>query len=348
MPKLKGLATGIGSLPHHDAEGALDLIFRYIPKIPFWPQLPRLNIREGMVAQFSENLPCLDINEEGLFFNGRDEDKKLEVFYDRIISGDVDYFKITPDSALGLHKFYQRLETEVPEETRFIKCHITGPFTFLGSINDDKGASLLHNPVFRQAIVKGLTMKALWQINTFRRFGKEIILFIDEPYLGCFGSAYTPINKEEVIDALKELSLGIKFPDVLVGLHCCGNTDWSIFTEIKTIDIISFDAFGFLDKLVLYADSLKNFFQRGGLLCWGAIPTQEFSGTESADLIIGKIKSGCDILIKKGLDAKLLSENMLLSPSCGLGALDVSRADKIFRLLKQVSEAVTSGIIKII
>ena len=61
MLKLKGLATGIGSLPHHNVDAALDLIFQYIPNIPFWPQLPKRDIREGMVAQFSENLPFLKI-----------------------------------------------------------------------------------------------------------------------------------------------------------------------------------------------------------------------------------------------------------------------------------------------
>ena len=137
--KLKGLATGIGSLPHKDADSALDLIFKYCPEIPFWPQLPKRDIREGMIAQFSENLPCLEFGSEGLFFEPKDKEKKLEKFYERIIAEDVDYFKISPDFASGLYKFYQRLEKSDLRNIELIKCQVTGPFTFAASIKNENG-----------------------------------------------------------------------------------------------------------------------------------------------------------------------------------------------------------------
>lgn len=338
MKNLKGLATGIGSLPHKDVEGALDLIFKYTPHIPFWPQLPKRDIREGMIAQFSEGLPCLRVSRDGLFFSTlQDKEKELEIFYERIIAGDVEYFKISQDFAFGLHKFYQRLEESGLKEVEFIKCHVTGPFTFAASIKDEGGNALLHNPVFMQAILKGLVMKALWQIKFFRKFNKKIIIFVDEPYLGCFGSAYTPINREDVVKGLRELTEGIKSEDALVGVHCCGNTDWSIFTDVQGIEIINFDAFGFLDRLLLYADNLKDFIKQGGILCWGIVPTQEFTDKETADLLIKKINHGIDILTKKGLERDLLLDRLLLSPSCGLGSLDSKKPEKIFKLLLDVS-----------
>ncbi|MDP3731848.1 MAG: methionine synthase [Candidatus Omnitrophota bacterium] len=339
MKDLKGLATGVGSLPHNDTEAALGLIFKYLPLIPFWPQLPKRDIREGMVAQFSENLPCLRVSRDGLFFSPlEDKEKELEIFYERIIACDIDYFKISQDYAFGLHKFYQRLENSSLSDIEFIKCQITGPFTFAASVKDEGGRALLYNPVFMQVILKGLIMKALWQIKFFKEFNKKIIMFIDEPYLGCFGSAYTPINREDVVKGLSELSEGIKSEGVLlVGVHCCGNTDWSIFTDVKTIDIINFDAFSFLDRLVLYADNLKEFLKRGGILCWGIVPTQDFSEQETASLLAQKIKQGMDTLIKKGVDKDLLLNNLLISPSCGLGSLDIKKSEEIFKLLSETS-----------
>lgn len=334
MLELRGLVTGIGSLPHKDVEGALDLVFKYTPNIPFWPQLPRRDICEGMIAQFSENLPGLKIAKEGLFFNPKDTERELEIFYERIIVNDVGYFKISKDFALGLHRFYQRLERSNLKDIEFIKCQVTGPFTFAAALSDEKGIALLHNSVFMQAILKALVMKALWQINQFRKFGKKIMLFFDEPYLACFGSAYTPINREDVLKGLSELVGSIKSKDILLGVHCCGNTDWSIFTEVSSIDIISFDAYGFLDRLILYADNLKDFFKRGGILCWGIVPTQEFTDKITQDVLIKKIKDGIDTLVKKGLDKDLLLNNLLLSPSCGLGTLDVEISEKVFSLLK--------------
>lgn len=333
MPDLRGLATGIGSLPHKDVNSALDLIFKYIPHAPFWPQLPKRDIREGMVAQFSQNFPCLQITPEGLNFKLENKDKELEEFYERVISQDLDYFKITEDYALGLHEFHNRLGKIELNNIDFIKCQITGPFTFAASINDESGIALLHNKVFMQAVISILTFKALWQIRFFKKFNKKIILFIDEPYLGCFGSAYTPMNREDVVKGLSELVAPLESENVLLGVHCCGNTDWSMFTEVRPIDIISFDAFEFQDRLALYADNLNGFFKRNGTLCWGIVPTQSFSAEETPDLLIRKLKEGIYQLKKKGIKEDLLLHNLMISPSCGLGTYTPEKAEGIFKLL---------------
>ncbi|MFZ2938619.1 MAG: methionine synthase, partial [Candidatus Omnitrophota bacterium] len=199
------------------------------------------------------------------------------------------------------------------------------------------GRALLHDPIFMQVIVKGLIMKALWQIKLFTKFAKKIIIFLDEPYLAGFGSAYTPINREDIVNGLTELTTAIKSENVYVGVHCCGNTDWSIFTGIKTIDIINFDAFNFLEKFTLYADSLKGFLKRGGIICWGIVPTQEFSGRETAESLKKKIDHGIDILLKKGLDKDLLLNNLLISPACGLGTLESAKAENILKMLSEIS-----------
>lgn len=339
MPDLTGLATGIGSLPHQDAELALDLIFRYLPSLPFWPQLPRRDAREGMLAQFSEGLPCLKLTPEGLIFNAQSQEKELEAFYEHIIAADIDYFKISPDYAAGLYAFYHRLKKVNLSQVSFIKAQITGPFTFAASLRDETGKSLLHQPIFMQAITKGLAMKVLWQIDFFKVFKKKIILFIDEPYLGCFGSAYTPVNRQDVVGILSELAreLTSATDDLLLGVHCCGNTDWSIFTDTDGIDIISFDAFSFLDRLLLYSQQLHQFLKDGRVLCWGIVPTLEFSGKETPHALLKMIDSAIDVLSKKGLDRKLLLENLIISPACGLGTLDTSKSQGILALLSETS-----------
>ncbi len=336
----QGLATGIGSLPYEDADKALDIIFTYCSQMPFWPQLPRRDPREGMVAQFIEHMPCVKWFRDGIVFDARRSDQELETFYDRLIAVDTEYFKISRAFAFGLHAFYQRLEKADLSCVAGIKCHITGPFTFAASVKDENGAALLHNPVFMQVIIKTLAMKAIWQIRLFRKFGKKIVVFLDEPYLGCFGSAYTPINREDVVKGLAEITESIRAEGALAGVHCCGNTDWSLFTDVSAMDIINFDAFGFLDRVLLYADNLKVFLQRGGMLCWGIVPTQDIPAGLTGEALLERIKSGLVILEKKGVPAKKALENMLLSPSCGLGALDPGAPGTIFPLLAKISSLV--------
>jgi methionine synthase II (cobalamin-independent) len=338
MRRITGLATGIGSLPFKDPDEALDLVFKHIPHIPFWPQLPKRDIREGMILQFSENLPCLEIIDGDLIYRGRDRDRELEVFYEKVISQDLDHFQITPKFAAGLHRFYHRLKEADLKEVDFIKLQITGPFTFLAGVNDEKGVSLLHDKVFRQALIKGLNMKALWQVKLFSEFAKKAIVFIDEPYLSCFGSAYTPLNKYDVVQGLTELGEGLKAAGALLGVHCCGNTDWSIFTDIPEVDIINFDAFSFQEKFVLYAQELSAFLRRGGFICWGVVPTQNFSGKEDPQMLAEKIRQGINVLSKKGVEEKLLLNNLLISPACGLGTFDQRLAEGIFELLGKTSD----------
>jgi len=51
----------MGSLPHLEADDALDVIFRYVPEIPHWPQLPRCSPREKFVFQALQPLVNFDL-----------------------------------------------------------------------------------------------------------------------------------------------------------------------------------------------------------------------------------------------------------------------------------------------
>jgi methionine synthase II (cobalamin-independent) len=338
MTVLKALATLIGSFPHKNADEALDLIFQYASAIPCWPQLPKRDTKEGMVAQFSEGLPCLKLSNKGLYLDESNKEEELEDFYAAIIDKDIQKFEISEDYSQGLWRFYQRLEDSDLSKISYIKCQITGPFTFAAGINDASGRPILHDAVFMQAVIKGLAMKALWQIELFRKFKKEIILFFDEPYLSCFGSGFTPINRENVVAGLKDLASTVKSKGVFLGVHCCGNTDWSIFTDVEAIDIINFDAFGFLEKVTLYAQYIGKFLERDGALCWGIVPTQEFSEKISKKILLDKIKEGMDVFKNKGVREDLLRERMLVSPACGLGSLEPIKIEPILKLLAQVSQ----------
>ncbi len=334
---IKGLATGIGSLPFKEPEQALELIFKYIPRAPFWPQLPKRGIREGMVEQYSEGLPGLKMTDDGLIFDRKSAENGLENFYERVISQDIASFRISREYSAGFYAFVEALEKKRASNAEFLKCQVTGPFTFSASIKDEAGTAVLHDEILMQAMVKGLAMKAQWQIDILRKFGKPLILFIDEPFLGAFGSAYTALTRETAVSVLTEFTDALKAEDVSIGVHCCGNTDWSILTDTPGIDIINFDAFGYLDKFTLYADSIGSFLKRGGALCWGIVPTQDLQEGITAESLLNVINSGLDALAKKGLDRGLVSDRLLLSPSCGLGTLQPSTADLIFGKLNILS-----------
>lgn len=325
---IKGLATGIGSLPHRNAQEALDLVFKYTPQVPFWPQLPQKNKHEEMIRQFSENLPL----------NNKEDD--LEEFYGRVLAEDIEYFKISETVASGLYAFKRALKEAFLKEIKYLKIQTVGPFTLAASLKKKEGLSLLYDKVLLQVILKGLNLKARWQISIFKPFGKKLILFIDEPYLSSFDFIFSPLSKEEIISTFSEFTESLKEEDVLLGLHCCGNIDWSIFTELTAIDIISFDVFNYLDKFLLYAESLKKFLKRGGTIAWGIVPTYEFNAEEDKNSLLEIIQRGIKQLAQKGIDEEMLWQRLMITPSCGLGTLDVLKAEKIFSLLSEISQTI--------
>jgi arginine utilization protein RocB len=99
----------------------------------------------------------------------------------------------------------------------------------------------------------------------------------------------------------------------LKGIHCCGNTDWSVLLSTH-LDILSFDAYGYLETLSLYPKDLKAFLERGGILAWGIVPTSEEVLKEEAESLVKRFKEGVEVLSKKGMDRTLL-ERAILTPS---------------------------------
>ena len=89
---------------------------------------------------------------------------------------------------------------------------------------------------------------------------------------------------------------------------------------------------------MLYADDLNKFLKREGIICWGIVPTQGYNPGQAPEALAQKIKSGLDILVKKGINRQLLLERLMISPACGLGTLDAQKAEGILGLLNQTSE----------
>ncbi len=334
-------ATGIGSMPIVDPERAVDLLFQYLPEAPFWPQLPQRDFHEHMDVQYSESLPGLTIDEtkKKVSFNTTgDLAGAFEKFFDRYLAKDYGFFRITEQYAAGFYAFLRASEKGgALAKARYVKGHITGPLTLGTSFKDETGKDIIHNEMFFDALVKGLTMKALWQIRELKQFGKPIIIFIDEPSMESLGSAFSAVSPQVVAEKLNEITDAIHELGGLAGIHCCGNADWTMIFNTK-VDIVNFDAYGYGEKVMLYPGDIKKFMGRGGALAWGIVPTGAFTGSETAELLVAKLAAGFQRLAQEGIDEQAILRQSLLTPSCGMGSLTPDKAVAILKLLRDVSE----------
>lgn len=337
----KCLATGIGSFPHAEAASACELILKTIPNIPIWPQLSRVDYREQMEIQFSEGMPCvvLDSAKQRMYFDtSGDPTSELEKFYENVMTENLEYFKISPDFSRGIYKLEEQLANRDLSTVQFIKSQATGPLTFGLTIVDENKRAIYYNDVFRDVVIKGITMKARWLLSKFSRFGREQICFVDEPILSGFGSStYVSLQRSDAVRDLKEVVDAIHNEGALVGTHCCGNTEWTILIDAG-VDIVSFDAYEFGDTIGYYPEQVKAFLEKGGVLAWGIVPTSEKIKGETPESLAIKLEKRVDNLAGKGIDKDLIWKQCLITPSCGTGSLSVELSEKVFHYLAEASK----------
>jgi methionine synthase II (cobalamin-independent) len=296
-----------------------------------------------MNVQFSEGLPLLEFNEArgALILSPADtREKALTNFYEHFLSGDIEPFKINRDHAAGLYELLAALtEQPVQAQDRYIKGQTVGPVTFTASIKDAEGNLLFHDRELREALANGLAVKALWQVRMLERSGRKPVIFLDEPYLSGFGSAFSPIERHEVIELLQGMIHYLRqHTDVLIGIHCCGNTDWSMILDAGP-DIVNFDAFDHMDYFLLYPRDIKRFLNDGGIVAWGVVPTCGFTGKESVEALSALVTAGFKRIESWGIDPRLLARQSLLTPACGMGSLAEGLATDILSLLPRLTEA---------
>lgn len=337
----QGTVTAIGSFPHKDPKSACDLILKTLPEIPIWPQLPCTDFREQMEIQYSEGLPCVVMDEakQSIYFDtSSDSTIELEKFYENIFSENLDYFKISPEFGRGIYQMEKALSGSDLSQIKYLKSQVVGPVTFGLSRFDENKRSIFYNDIFRDVIVKGITMKSRWLINRFKPFGCDQIMFIDEPIFAAFGSStYVSVQRSDVVNSLKEVVCAIHNQGVSVGSHCCGNTDWTILMDAG-VDIISFDAYDYGDTISYYPDRVKDFLENGGILAWGIVPTSEKIREETPESLAKKLDQKMQNLSNKGIDKNLIWNKCLITPSCGTGSLSVELADKILNQLYELSK----------
>ncbi|MHC4886989.1 MAG: uroporphyrinogen decarboxylase/cobalamine-independent methonine synthase family protein, partial [Planctomycetota bacterium] len=348
--KPKCLATAIGSLPHDSAEAAVDVVLKSIPDAPIWPQVSARGLLEQMEIQYSEGMPCAIVDKEKgrLYFDTSvDYSEPFAEFYEAYMmamdeddgNGDCSAMAISPDYSAGIYALEEKVKA-TGKKLPFIKVQVTGPVSFALTVVDENKRAMYYNEEFRDMIVKAIAMKARWQIQKFKPYAENIICFIDEPILSAFGSStYVSVQREDVVAILEETIAAVHADGAFAGIHCCGNTEWSILMDAG-VDLVNFDAFEFGDTIAMYPDHVKKHLEAGRALAWGVVPTSEVIREQTVESLVAKYEEGVANLIDKtGLDKQLILEQTVITPSCGTGSMAVEDAEKVFEMDGKVSAA---------
>ena len=341
--------TGIGSAPYTSENKACDAIFPNFRKIPFWPQLVNKSFLEGMTVQFSERMPGIEVDAgaKKIFVNrNRDIVKEIDGLERHYASGDLEYFSISEDYAAGFYEYLYRLKDHDNAMIDYLKGQITGPISFGMAVHDEDEVPVFFDKDLFEAVVKTLSFRARWQAVRLKKIFKDVIIFVDEPSLSFFKqeASGSRIKKEDLAGYIKRVTAAIREENCYAGMHCCGDADWDMAMS-SGIDILNFDAHNYGDSFIKSHEKISDFISKGGIIAWGLVPTASEVLKESANELVGRLEKLIARLSEKGIPRKDIIKSSLITPSCGLGALDEKASNGVIKLCAEVSERAKDRIV---
>lgn len=330
--KITGKTTAIGSLPHHNIDAALAASFQV--DLPFLPQIPIRNPWEFMIAQALEGLPGLVVEKDGTVTLDIDVwTGRTHAFNERLLNAfsamgaKRDAFEAFEPSA-ATSSSWQPFLWELEERgAKAAKIQIAGPLTSQWALRLSDGANISKYPELASQIFRLVLARALAMARRLHAGGIQPVLFLDEPAL--YTSTH-PIAMQElglVIQALRK-------DNVLVGLHCCSNTDWNAVLQLG-LNYVSLDTNLSLENLLETGPALERFIAQGGRLALGVIPTSksltrlpevEDLFTELLDHFSSKWNGKPELVRQTLADA-------LYTPACGLALHNTADAEVIMSTL---------------
>jgi len=328
----------IGTVPHRDPLEAVEFMLRHHPECPSWPQLPRADFREGMYVQYAEGMPAAVVDTEArrVYFQAERAPEELASFYESYMAGDMERCAISTDYARGFAPAMERMPLA---GARFIKGQVTGPASFGLTVTDEANKPVLYHADLFEAVVKALACKGRWQVERFRQAapGQTPIVFFDEPYLTQVGSALISLPPDQVRGNLNECFAAI---DGLTGIHVCGGTDWGLLSTTDA-GILHFDAADHSREFLIYENELAAFLERGGMLGWGIVPTDERAMKAEAATLAEEVLSLAERVAgysRAAGDVESVLRRSFISEACGTGTLGLDLAERCFSLAGEVSE----------
>ncbi|MBC7346531.1 MAG: hypothetical protein H5U00_03620 [Clostridia bacterium] len=330
-------------MPFTDPAPALELIATYLPLLPHWPQLPKRGRMEYFTHQYLTPLVQDGILREaqGKWFFAQEAASWVEdltAFFSLYLAaaeGEEEArrrFAPIPEAASGLYAFLDALRLGRFPRARWVKGQIAGPLSVGLNLFDPEGRPAYYEPQLRELLVKCLVQAAVWQVEALSEAGLPVVVFVDDPVVGAWGtSTYIGLEREAIIADLKEMAQAIKQAGGVAGAHACAAVDWSLLLAAG-FEILSFDAYAYFPSLLPYARELKEFLDRGGLLAWGLVPTSPAAWEETPVMLAHRWQAALEELAGRGLPPGLVRARSFLTPSCGTGVLEPDLARHIYAL----------------
>lgn len=201
LPVAGPLATMVGSLPHRDPARAVALVFEALPDVPCWPQLPRRDPAEGMIRQAlgaAHDAPVAELE----------------------AACQAEPESLTEAAAAGWHAFLAGLTPARLERAAALKGQLAGPLTCAAVLGTDE----------LEPLAALLARKAAWQARELLRFGRPVLIAVDEPALPA-----EPLSAAQA-QALAQVLDAIRAAGATPAVHRCAEGQPAAWPALPSYD----------------------------------------------------------------------------------------------------------------
>jgi hypothetical protein len=324
------LTTAMAVMPHRDVDRALQVALSM--DVPFWPQLPLYSYYEDMYVQASEHFPgiLLDLEKRTLRFSMEKFIKELEDTLAHF--EEPKYFDLSETYSVVYSRFLALDLSDRPA----IRGQLEGPISFGFNVLDQDDRPILFDDTVRPFMLEFMAKRVNVQLERLTKRNPNAFMFIDEPGLQFLFSAMTGYSDMAAKGDMEVFFSMIQRPR---GVHLCGNPDWDFLLGLD-LDILSLDVYSNGEVFASYAESIKKFLERDGVLVWGIVPTNsEPFEAENLESLEKRLEEIWDILGKRGIDLEFLLSRSLLSPAtcCLVNPDGEKTVEEAFKVINRLS-----------
>lgn len=320
----EGAVIGCGSLPHGDPAAAAAFAMSEFD-IATIPSLPGRAVVECMLGQAAVGVPGLAVDSAGML-EIADRNSPGASMHD-VASGAL----LDTDAFAGFRAFLD-LAAKIPFDGAAVKWQFVGPVT-LGVALERAGLDRATAFDLASARVRSSLAELSSEVTAVLPNSPQMVV-LDEPWLGELMTPGFPIPPDEAIDRMSGAMAALP-SNTVTGIHCCAPCDIATLLASGP-GVISIPV---APGLVEWAGYLNRFLDDGGIVAWGAVPTDgpvpsrpDRAWRDLSDLWCALVQRGCDPV--------QLRRRSLVSPQCGLASHSVLNARNIARLTADVGKRV--------
>lgn len=309
-----GVGTGVGSMPGTDPAQAAAVINGELD-FAHLAELPARGIGADMIGRMSALLIDLPIDASTWGYRLGSRGSSVQRRARGFLAADLDAIEEIWDAAGFIGR------------DRPVKVAGAGPFTLAASVELTSG----HKAIRDRGAVRDLAEScaegmAEHAAEVARRLGASVTVQLDEPLVGAVvDGTVTPLSRLDVIPAVPVAEVAHTLATVVerigrpVIIHNCGAPRWDLIARLpgvaQSVDLSASVGPRAAACEAATLDGIGALVDRGDVLVAGVIPADHEVVGGRAETVATRLAALFDQI---GLSRKSLSENVIVTPTCGL------------------------------